>query len=410
MKRKLLFLVAGLIALLLLAAWSLSGPAVPDVRAIKGAERKPGAVIDVEHLKGHHELVLRALLWWADLPVKTPITDGVQMFRVRYWSAFDSQLVEASGLMSLPFSTLRGQAPRGTVIYLHGTSPSRADSPSALGVEGMLPSAIFGGGGYTMLAPDYIGLGQSKAAQTYLHTQATVAAARDLALASQEVARALKLPSSNDLYLTGFSQGGHATAAVQRALEAAPVMQSSVKAAAAVAGAFDLANISVPYAFKHQHALYLGYLAHSYAVQYKQPLASLLVPQYASTVPTLYDGDHSTDAIQAGLPKDARDLFLPERLAEMDAGQANWFVTALVANEAFRWAPKAPLRLYFGERDTDVSPEDSKNFFAVASKLGGNISLVPVGPHTHSETAYRGVPMARLWFDELSAATRPRAP
>jgi hypothetical protein len=118
--------------------------------------------------------------------------------------------------------------------------------------------------------------------------------------------------------------------------------------------------------------------------------------------------DRSVDAIQAGLPSDPQQMFRPDRLAEMAVGKPNWFSSALATNEAFRWVPQAALRLYFGDLDTDVSPEDSKNFHATASKLGGNVHLVPLGPYAHGDSAYRGVPLARLWFDELSATAQVR--
>jgi pimeloyl-ACP methyl ester carboxylesterase len=405
------FLVGLVVALALfaIAANFLSGPAIPNLTVTQNASRTPGSVISAEHVGGHNKLVLGAMLWWAGLPVKISADDGVEMFRIKYWSQVNGQPVEASGLMSLPYATLRGGASVGTVMYLHGTNPDRNGSPSAPGEEeGLLPSAIYAGGGYTLLAPDYFGLGASKAEPAYLHSGATAAAARDLVIASQSVAKLLKAPYSPNLYLVGFSQGGHATAVVQRAFEAAPMPDVTVKASAAIAGAFDLARISIPYAFKHKHSLYLAYLGTAYSVHYKQPLNTLFVPKYAAIAPKLFNGDQSGEAIYAALPKDPRELFLPERLAEIEGGKSNWFMEALSENEAYNWAPKAPMRLYYGDRDTDVSPQDSKNFHAIASKLGGNVILKPVGPYAHSESAYHAVPLARLWFDELRAQAKPR--
>lgn len=398
------------IALLVLAAiagvltWTLSPPSYPDPKGLHFNGQTPGSVIAVERVGGHNRLVLTGLLM-AALPVRAPISDGVELLRIRYWSQAGGQPVEASGLMAVPYRTLGGEAPRGTAMYLHGTSPDRTASPSAPGdQEGLLPAALFAGGGYILLAPDYFGLGQSRAAPAYIHAQATAAAARDLVIAARSVAGAMKLPFSPDLYITGFSQGGHATAVVQRDLEAAPIPGITVKAAAAISGAFDLAGISVPYAFKHKHSLYLAYIAASYAAQYRQPLGSVIAERYAKVLPALFDGNHSVDAISAALPADPRDLFRPEALAGIETGKPDWFTQGLAANEAFRWAPKAPLRLYYGDRDTDVSPADSKRFHAVSTQLGGNVRLMPQGPYDHVGTALQAVPRIRVWFDELSAS------
>jgi hypothetical protein len=398
------------IALLVLAAlsgaviWALSPPRYTDPKTLRFTGQTPGSVIAVERVGGHNRLMLTGLLMFA-LPVRAPISDGAELFRIRYWSQSGGQPVEASGLMAVPYHTLGGAAPRGTAMYLHGTSPDRTASPSAPGdQEGLLPAALFAGGGYILLAPDYFGLGQSHAAPAYIHAPATAAAARDLVIAARNVAGAMKLPFSPNLYVTGFSQGGHATAVVQRDLEAAPIPGITLKAAAAISGAFDLAGVSVPYAFQHKHSLYLSYLAASYGAQYHQPLGTLLADRYAKVLPGLFDGNHSVDAISAALPADPRDLFRPEALAQIKANQPNWFTDGLTANEAFRWAPRAPLRLYYGDNDTDVSPQDSRQFQAVSSKLGGNVHLMPQGPYDHVGTALQSVSRIRVWFDQLSAS------
>jgi pimeloyl-ACP methyl ester carboxylesterase len=403
MLRKLTVALQGVLAVVAIALWVLSPPRYADPRAIRFHGQTPGSVIAVEPLGGYNKLALRGLLWLADLPVKAPVSDGIEMFRVRYWSQNDGKPVEASGLMAIPYQTLGGAPSRGTAMYLHGTSPDRTNSPSAPGQqEGLLPSALFAGGGYTLLAPDYFGLGQSHAAPAYIYAPATAAAARDMVIAARHVEEAMKLKSSPGLYLVGFSQGGHATAVVQRALEADPVPGVELKAAAAIAGAFDLAKVSVPYAFTHKHSLYLGFLAVSYAAQYHQPLATLFTDHYAKVLPVVFDGNHTIEAIEAALPTDPRDLFRPEALAEVIANKPNWFTAGLAANEAWNWTPEAPLRLYYGDRDTDVSPQDSRGFYAASVKRGANIHLMPLGPYDHVGSALQAVPRARLWFDELS--------
>ena len=404
MLRKLAYVLLALVVAAGVTAWVLSPPRYADPASLRFTGTAPGSVIAVERVGGHNRLVLTGLLM-AALPVRAPISDGAELLRVRYRSQAGGQPVEASGLMAVPYRTLGGKASRGIAMYLHGTSPDRTASPSAPGdQEGLLPAALFAGGGYILLAPDYFGLGQSHAAPAYIHAPATAAAARDLVIAAREVASALHVPFSPDLYVTGFSQGGHATAAVQRDLEARPIPGVTVKAAAAISGAFDLAGVSVPFAFWHKHSLYLAYIAASYAAQYRQPLGTVIADRYAKVLPGLFDGNHSVNAISAALPADPRALFRPEALAEIEANKPNWFTTGLAANEAFRWAPKAPLRLYYGDKDTDVSRQDSKHFAAESANLGGNIHLMPQGPYDHVGTALQAVPRIRVWFDQISAS------
>jgi hypothetical protein len=112
-----LVVFAAMTALLVAASfWALSPPAYADPKALRFTGRTPGSVIAVERLTGYNRLVLGDLLWWADLPIKAPVSDGVELLRVRYWSQNAGQPGEASGLMAMPFATLGGRVPLGTVM------------------------------------------------------------------------------------------------------------------------------------------------------------------------------------------------------------------------------------------------------------------------------------------------------
>jgi hypothetical protein len=74
----------------------------------------------------------------------------------------------ATGNVSVP----RKAGPLSTVAYLHGTSVSFYDAPSNPNVfgefsengesfDGPPSSAVFAGGGFVYIAPDYLGLGDS---------------------------------------------------------------------------------------------------------------------------------------------------------------------------------------------------------------------------------------------------------
>ena len=102
------------------------------------------------------------------------------------------------------------------------------------------------------------------------------------------------------------------------------------------------------------------------------------------------------------LPRAPREMFTPEFLANSDNGPDRWFRTALAENEAYDWAPQAPLRLYYGDNDQDVSPEDAKFAAKSMKERGGNVELVSVGPFTHNESIFHALPRIRRWFDDLS--------
>jgi pimeloyl-ACP methyl ester carboxylesterase len=253
-----------------------------NVADIRDLGQAPGSVISVQYLTGYSAITLRILLWRVHLPRHVEVSGGIDLYRIRYWTAVTGKPVAVSGLMSIPRGVSDGRMPRATVMYLHGTSPARAESPSAPGdAEGLLPAAAFAGGGYVLLAPDYEGLGDSTVAPTYLIAEPTSAAARDLLTAAHHASEGLKIQWNPNLYLVGFSQGGQAVAAVHRDLEARPNESVTLRGSVAIAGPFDLDRISIPYAFQHRHTLYLAYIAYCYANYYRHPLSDLVLEPYA---------------------------------------------------------------------------------------------------------------------------------
>jgi len=227
----------------------------------------------------------------------------------------------------------------------------------------------------------------------------------DLLQASREVTKGLGKHWNPSVYLLGFSQGGHATANVQRAMQSLHDPALQVRAVASVAGAYDLARISIPFALRGlstAHSLYLGLVVRAYSEIYGQPIRSLVKEQYAEALPRLYDGTHTVDDIVAALPRSPREMFRPEFFANSDNGPDQWFRKALEDNEAYNWVPKAPLRMYYGDSDKDVSPEDAKFAAKFMIDHGGNVQLISVGPYEHTESMYHALPKIRQWFDDLS--------
>lgn len=361
-----------------------------------------------EHLIGATRLAwypgwaLRAMAWYADVPTVVPVHTGATLYRLIYRTRDASgRAVTASGLVAVPHQL----PPRGVVGYFHGTSTRRENAPSAATLESTLVAGGFAGGRYLLVAPDYIGLGVSTETHPYLHVGATVNAAVDMLRAAREFCRDAAIVWPEELNLVGFSQGAHATAAVQRALEASGEPGLIVRAAAAVNGPYDLAGIAFPFALAGgapSHSVNLAYITRGYAALYGHPLDGLLNERYARRVHELLDGTHDDDAITAGLPRRPRDMFEPAFLDAFDAGQETWFVNALAANEAFRWAPRAPLRLYYGESDIDVAPHDTIATAAAMRQIGGNAVAISVGDYDHIGAVLAAFGRIRAWFDELN--------
>jgi len=96
-------------------------------------------------------------------------------------------------------------------------------------------------------------------------------------------------------------------------------------------------------------------------------------------------------------------MFQKSFLDDYDDGRPTWLLTALRENEAFQWTPKAPMRVYYGERDNDVSPQESIDAAAEWTKRGADVKLINVGSYAHDGAIFQSIPMIRAWFDEVRA-------
>jgi len=364
-----------------------------------------GDLVAVTRIGKYPTAALRYALSTVELDDTPAIDYGITLYQLLYRTTqFDGSQVIASGLLTVPNRPLLPSV----IAYFHGTNTDRSTAPSQPGLgEGLLVSAAAAGSGHVLIAPDYIGLGESYELHPYLYTETTVSTSIDMLKAARSWLQHLGHTWPEAFFLMGVSQGGHATFAVQRELEKTNNPLFKVTATAPMAGPFQILNIGFPQALTGEtdsHELYLGYLTSAYAAIYGQPLNSILMDDYARAIPPVFDGDTSSGARRAALPDLPRDMFRPEFLALYEAGQRNWFLDALEENSVFNWTPKAPVRLYYGDNDVDVLPREALDAATTMARRGADITAISLGALGHDESFLSAIPQAIVWFSELASA------
>jgi hypothetical protein len=139
-----------------------------------------------------------------------------------------------------------------TVVYHHGTYGNRNSAPS-LEIGGLPSMEVFLGitmasaFNCALLIPDYIGYGESKSVtHPYTHGESLGQTSLDFLRACREYMAdpAVALPFNNNIFITGYSEGGYASVALNKAIDAHPAAGLKVFKTVAGAGAYDLAAFS----------------------------------------------------------------------------------------------------------------------------------------------------------------------
>jgi len=354
-------------------------------------------VVKIETLGNYSRMKAHLILKLAKVPGRVETTCGFYLYRISYKTRnFNNNEILVSGLLAIPQS----KNIKGIVSYQHGTTTERGEAPSKPSIEGIGISCLFAGNEYMVLIPDYIGLGISQEIPTYMHTKSTAKAVIDFLNTGYKIMNSLTKEKNPNLYLLGFSQGGSVTASIQRELEINNTTGLTLRASACIAGAYNLKDISLKYAIANKSTMYLGYIAYSYMQVYNQDLNTLIKTKYVNLIPTLYDGSKSVDFIEKVLPKEPDSLYTQKMIADIKEGTNNWFTIALGQNETYSWKPITKLRLFYGTKDLDVSPEDAISAFTYMKISGGNVELINSGDYDHTGSLIHSLPGIQKWFND----------
>jgi alpha-beta hydrolase superfamily lysophospholipase len=172
---------------------------------------------------------------------------GVDFYYVRFWTVGGAgEVTESSGALMVP----TGAAPacsgaRPIVEYAHGTQSNKAlniaNITDTTNTEGALIAAMFAAQGYIVVAPNYAGYDISTLGyHPFLNADQQSGEMMDM-LAAARTALPTTLSSATkdngQLFLTGYSEGGHVAMATLRAMQAANL---KVTAAAPMSGPYAL--------------------------------------------------------------------------------------------------------------------------------------------------------------------------
>ena len=274
--------------------------------------------------------------------------------------------------------------------YAQGTNFTRAmkiTDPTKQNIEPVVLAAIFAAHGYALAATEYLGLGSSTYPyQPYLVADSEASAVIDAMRAARRAARTLGVPLTKQVFLTGYSQGGHSIMATQRTAEAENSSEFDVIAGNPSSGIYALswwidtlldAKSSLLFAYT-----LTGY-EKTYGNVYSDPLQVFKDP-YAKWIDTLLPVNTYAEQRKLNgttLPVSTSALLQHAFVSNFKSDKHNGARVDYYANDLLHgWAPVAPMFLCGGSRDPVVNFDNSRRALAFFKGQGAKVTLLDVDP------------------------------
>ena len=333
----------------------------------------------------------------------------VKVYRVLYNTVdWDSVPTTASGLLCVPVNP---SCKVGMVCYQHGTTLEKNQAPSYLAGNEWYVALIAASIGYDAMEPDYLGLGDGPGFHPYQHAHTEATAVVDMIRATKEVVDTMGAPFNDQLFLFGYSQGGHATMAAHQLIQEQLDTVMHVTASAPMSGAYDMSGVmgrlltsNQPYPAPY----YLPYLIFGFNEVYHlfTNTSDALIHPYDTLLPPLYDGIHSPNSIDAIMPNVPALIMQPTQVDSFvndSNSTSNFFRVRLRENNTFYWLPTSPMHIYFCSGDHYVPHDNTTvayNYFK--SEGATNIDTFDIGPYEHQACAPFAILNAVGWFQSLT--------
>ena len=347
----------------------------------------------------------------------TPEYD-VQNYKVQYTTtdAF-GQPDTASGLVTIPITPEDLSFP--IAVYNHGTVGGEREAVlSRQGIQERFLVAAVVTSGYIGLAPDYLGLGDSDGRHPYVHAETEASAGRDMVIAVKKWLAEDDIAQFNDqLFITGYSQGGHAAAALHRDIATNPGDDGLVVTSAThLSGPYSISEVMVSTIFQEGNATLPGYIAYTY-ISYDyvynlfDSLAQAFVPPYLDPIQRFADQEITLTVFNEELDNllmangaQFNAIFQDSIREVLRSGDPTHPINmALADNDTYDWAPEQPTLIFYCTADEQV-PFRNAILADSVMRANGSTSVVleSGGPLNHNGCVIPAMTRTIQFWDEYA--------
>ncbi|WP_455210549.1 alpha/beta fold hydrolase [Kaarinaea lacus] len=275
----------------------------------------------------------------------------------------DGNLTTASGVVAYPLKNTTSTSPllslqHGT-IYLDSAAPSNESLIPFSLYKTSIHAVIAASTGYLVVAPDYLGYGDSTVeVHPYMHADSLATSVIDLILASRQYFAYRNIRHNGQVFLAGYSEGGYATLAAHKILQEEYNTTITVSASAPGAGAYNISETALDFASGTQLTApdNVAFVMKAYDTIYDlNRLSDFFQPAYVDFVDNAFFGDTSRDTIALELPSAPTDLFNSVFLQAFTSDGETELKALFQENDIYNWQPEAPTYFFHG-RDDNVVP------------------------------------------------------
>ncbi len=335
----------------------------------------------------------------------------IDVYTISYTTKFKGNDVIASGLVSVPSAA--GTYP--LMSYQNGTNTLHSEAPSVNPDNQLfLLLEFIASTGFIVSVPDYLGFGaSSNMYHPYLDKESTIQTVTDMLKAVEELtANHLNFEASNDLYITGYSQGGWATMQLQKAIEDNTISEFNLKASSCGAGPYDLRYVNdyILDLTTYPMPYFIGYVFNSYLNlgDITNPASDIFKSPYDQRILTLYNGTNSGDEINTQLTSATVDLFTSDYKSSSNTNtKFSSVISSLDKNSIAAWKTNIPTLLTHGTADNYVPEQISKNLyndFVAKGVEASKIQYIAIQGAGHTTAVIPSGVATFNWFISLNDA------
>ncbi len=364
-------------------------------------------LIDYELLDTFESSQLRAFIALFDPNIKTNVIRyDVDIYRVTYLTDFQGDETEASGLICMPAEARIIDFP--FFLGFHASISSQQESPSNFSNPLGTGLEFFASLGYITVIPDYLGFGRSSQLfHPYLVRESVTQVSADMVRAATEMMMDLEQSYEQEIYLTGYSQGGYNAVAMHYAMEDQSLLPTwKVGGTAAGGGTYDLGFLTRQTLINDTYGSpeVLAYLIWSYHNYYGMEggAEQYFLEPYASRIPALFDGSNPLGEIKRQLTPDLNLLLQPGLLTALRNNQAHPILEKLKQNSIPAWAAESPINLLHSPQDEVIGSTNSTKFLEQMELTGSrNIIYTPLQASGHREAAVPMLINTIFWLENI---------